>query len=204
MLPSAGITGDADQCRAEQAVADPIAAADLFEYLMIGQIVAFDHIDGLMHARIEGAPTASTGWTFSERSASSICLTISSTPVRSWSRRSGGFKRQLEVVQHREKLLDGIGDGKVAKFGAFVCLALAGVVEFSLEPCQAVEEEVALGLQAIVLLLGNVRGFDRHQRLFRFIIVGHAGGHSACRAAVSSIAPAPRPFGVRQHFCFQP
>jgi hypothetical protein len=103
-------------------------------------------------------------------------LTISSTPVRSCSAEPGGVEGELEVVQHGEKLLDGTGDGVVTKFGTFLRLALAGVIEFSLEARQAVEEEIALGFQAIVLLLGDVRGLDGHQRFFHVIVVGDSGG----------------------------
>ena len=49
-----GITGDADQGRAQQAITDPIAAAYLLEYLMIGQVIPFHHFEGFVHAWIEG------------------------------------------------------------------------------------------------------------------------------------------------------
>ena len=75
-------------------------------------------------------------------------------------RRSGRFEGELKIIEHGEKLLDGIGYGKVAELRAIARLTLPGVVEFGLESGQAVKEEIALSFEAIIFLLGHGCGFD--------------------------------------------
>ena len=47
------IVYDADQGRTEKPIADTVSAANLFQYFVVGKVVAIDTLERLMHARIE-------------------------------------------------------------------------------------------------------------------------------------------------------
>ena len=74
-------------------------------------------------------------------------------PVRSCSTEPDRSQSQLKIVQHGQKLLDRAGNGEIAEVCPFARFPLAGILKFSLQTRQPVDQLVALALEAIDLAL---------------------------------------------------
>jgi len=118
--------------------------------VLVGQVVALDGAKSFMMAGIELRARAGIAVTCNWRRTSSICLTIISTPERNcsvvppalrasskWSSTGRNFRRHCR--RHNR-------DWRFSR-----ALPLAGVLKFSLQPGEAVEELIALGLELVKL-----------------------------------------------------
>jgi hypothetical protein len=114
------------------------------------------------------------------------------------------LERQLKVVHDGQKLLHHVARGVVAKLGLLALGALARIVKLRLQPGQAVEQLVALGLQLVIRgaanrfsgpdgrLAASPAGATAFQQRVRFCL-GRSGG---------GIRPVPLPstlFPVRAY-----
>ena len=148
---------------------------------MVGMLQGFDAAERLVDSGVELRADGFNGWTLRPRRASSICLTMSSTPVRSWSTSPSDFEGEGEIVEHAEEGLDGDLDGIVANVLALFGFALAGVVELGLEAGEAILRLVELQGELIALvaellgvgveLLAFGSGFNVCVRIFGLVDV---------------------------------
>ncbi len=171
-----GVAGDADECRAKEFVAEFVAAANLFEHLVVWMLQGFDAAERFVDSGVE---LRANGFNrlYVEATEGVIHLLddefdagpeLSHIPV--------GLEGEGEIVEHAEERLDGRLDGIVANVLALLGFALAGVVELGLEAGKAVlrlrelkGELIAvvaelLGVEVDLLALGS--GFDICVRVF--------------------------------------
>ena len=158
-------SSDADKRGTQQALAHAVAAAHFLNHLMIGHVAALHHFQSLVHPRIKNRTHGLDRLHADPAQHFLHLLHDQFHPGAQLLGRAGRLQRQLKVVQHRQELFDGIRNSILARLGALLRLALAGVVELSLEAEQAIPQLIFLGPEPVVFLLRNGCGLDGHERL---------------------------------------
>ena len=149
----AELTGDAHQCRTQQLVAELVAAANLFQHLVVGMLHGFDAAERLVDSGIE---LRADGFHRLHVQAAQSLFHLLQDQLDAGAKLfdgAFGLEREREVVHHAEEGLDGGLHGVVARVLALLDFALAGVVELGLQAGEAVLEPVAFAAQLLELSL---------------------------------------------------
>ena len=111
---------------------------------MVFHFVGVDHLDRLVHPRIEFLPHGRNRL-YTDLLQRVLKLAIDqfqSTPQVIASR--GGLQSTFKTIKRRQNRFDRIRGREVPEFLLLACRALAGIVELGLQACQAVEKGVPL------------------------------------------------------------
>lgn len=147
------IVYDADKSRTKQPVADAVAAANLIQDLVIGQIGAIDTLERFVHARIE-ARSHRFHLGYIERAQHLVHLLEDEFDSGAQLLYGcGRSQSQPKIIEDRQKLFHRTRNCKVAEVRALSRLALAGVLKLCLQARETVYRLVALRLEAFKLEL---------------------------------------------------
>jgi hypothetical protein len=145
--------------------------------MLVRHVVALHRPSASCTRGSNASPTVGTAFTCIFSRISSICFMIRLTPDRSCSADPFGLQRQLEVVQHRQKLFRHAAGRILAILGPLALRAFARIFKLRLQPCQPIQQLIALRLQLIES---------------PFVQPPRPAPVSACSASASTL---PRPLG---------